>query len=67
MQIRAEARRLTVVIADDGIGFDPTAVPPTRFGIAISIRGRMHRLDGGECTIVSAPAAGTRIELRWAG
>ncbi|WP_347957795.1 sensor histidine kinase [Gordonia aichiensis] len=67
VQIRAEARRLTVVIADDGVGFDPTAVPPTRFGIAISIRGRMHRLDGGECTIVSAPAAGTRIELRWVG
>ncbi len=52
-----------VFVRDRGAGFDPTAVPPDRRGIAESIEGRMERA-GGRATIVSSPGEGTEVELR---
>ncbi len=51
-----------VFVRDRGAGFDPTAVPPDRKGIAESIEGRMERAGGG-ATIVSSPGEGTEVEL----
>lgn len=50
-------------IADDGIGFDERAIPPTAFGLRM-MRERAERL-GGTLEVHSAPGQGTRIRLRW--
>ena len=54
---------IAVFVRDAGVGFDRTAVPPDRHGIAESIEGRMKRA-GGTATIVTAMGEGTEVELR---
>ncbi|MGU3435006.1 sensor histidine kinase [Actinomycetes bacterium M1A6_2h] len=54
-----------VDIADDGLGFDPAAVPPHRLGIAVSIHGRLAQLTGGSSSVVSRPGSGTRVSVSW--
>ncbi|HEV7623347.1 MAG TPA: hypothetical protein VGO26_04375 [Amnibacterium sp.] len=54
-----------VDVLDDGVGFDPSRVPPTRLGISESIRGRMEALPGGSAIVVSTPGIGTRVQLRY--
>lgn len=53
--------QLSVVIRDDGAGFDPLRVPPQRLGIAVVMRGRLQRFPGARMTIDSAPGAGTVV------
>lgn len=55
--------RLAVV--DDGIGFEPAAMPPARLGIAISIAGRMAQLPGGYAAVESVPGGGATVWIRW--
>jgi two-component system nitrate/nitrite sensor histidine kinase NarX len=59
---------LTMVVQDDGIGFDPQPPVSTNrsghFGLNI-MRARAARL-GGNLDIRSSPGSGTRISLRWA-
>lgn len=55
----AEAR-LTVEIADDGRGFDPSQAPQDR-GLA-HMRERLAEI-GGSCVIRSAPGAGTSVRV----
>ena len=50
---------VTVVIRDNGIGFDPSLGRPGHLGLA-SMRERVTRL-GGRLDIASAPGAGTTI------
>lgn len=51
-----------VVIADDGVGFEPSS-PDLSAGIGLtSARGRI-RLVGGRLEITSSPGAGTRVEI----
>jgi signal transduction histidine kinase len=52
----------TVVVADDGIGFDPTS-PRRGAGLRQSILGRLEH-EGGHAIIDSRPGAGTRVVLR---
>jgi hypothetical protein len=52
-----------VRITDDGCGFD-AAQPGRGYGIARSIRGRMHEL-GGEAIVASSQGQGATVELRW--
>jgi signal transduction histidine kinase len=52
-----------VFVRDRGIGFDRSAVPGDRRGIAESIEGRLERA-GGCASIVSTPGEGTEVELR---
>jgi signal transduction histidine kinase len=49
---------VVLTVHDDGVGIDPTAV---RSGL-VNMRDRALQL-GGDCTIVSAPSAGTTV--RW--
>ncbi|WFN92092.1 sensor histidine kinase [Gordonia sp. LUNF6] len=58
--------RISAVVVDDGVGFDPEAIPAHRIGVALGILERMRQLDGGTSRVVSAPGAGTRVELGWA-
>jgi signal transduction histidine kinase len=53
---------VAVFVRDRGIGFDRTAVPADRRGLAESIEGRMRRA-GGTAAVVSAPGSGTEVEL----
>ncbi|HKD96657.1 MAG TPA: DUF5931 domain-containing protein [Micromonosporaceae bacterium] len=62
-----EPEAVTVTVRDDGAGFDAqrlaAAEAEGRIGVAQSIKGRI-RDAGGIVTIVSAPGAGTEIEMR---
>lgn len=53
--------KLRIHIADDGVGFDPKSVSPTRFGLD-SIRKRAL-VFGGHATIASQPGEGTQIDV----
>ncbi|WP_394551146.1 sensor histidine kinase [Agromyces sp. MMS24-JH15] len=53
-----------IEVEDDGIGFDPAAVPSERLGLRVSIEDRM-RGSGGSALIESRPGGGTRVVLAW--
>jgi signal transduction histidine kinase len=61
--VEANAEAVSVFVRDRGAGFDRAAVPEDRRGIAESIEGRLERA-GGRATVVTAPGAGTEVELR---
>lgn len=56
---------LSIDVVDDGAGFDLSAVPPHRLGIAVSIIGRMKSLPGGSASVQSTRGSGTRVHLEW--
>jgi signal transduction histidine kinase len=56
---------LSVFVRDRGRGFDASAVPSDRRGVAESIVGRVRR-HGGTATVGTAPGRGTEVELRLA-
>jgi signal transduction histidine kinase len=58
LQIRCEADRVELLIADDGAGFDPSA-PVSGFGIVGM--GERIELAGGELRIESRQGGGTRL------
>jgi signal transduction histidine kinase len=53
--------RLTVVVADEGRGFDLAEVPESGIGLAGMLE--RSRLLGGQLSIESAPHAGTRVTV----
>jgi signal transduction histidine kinase len=59
--LREAADGCRLVIADDGRGFDPGNVDPTRFGL-VSMRERAASL-GGSFTVDSSPGRGTCLEV----
>jgi signal transduction histidine kinase len=52
----------TLFVKDRGVGFDTTAVPDDRRGIADSIVGRIERY-GGRAVVTSTPGQGTEVRL----
>jgi len=60
--LETDGDHVAVFVRDRGVGFDRTAVPADRRGVAESIEGRMRRA-GGSATIVSWPGSGTEVEL----
>ena len=54
------AGTITLSVADDGRGFDPSRNPGGGFGLQ-SMRERLVRL-GGHVNVESAPGKGTRVE-----
>ena len=58
-------RSIVLEVVDDGVGFDPSSLPPHRLGIAVSIRGRLAAIPGGSATITSVPGDGTIVRLEW--
>ncbi len=57
-----EPDSVSVYVRDRGQGFDPSAVPGDRKGLAESIHARMAR-RGGSATVRSAPGQGTEVSL----
>ena len=64
LRVEGRAASLTVEISDDGVGFDPLAVPKHSRGLSGSIAERMAAA-GGRALITSQPGAGTRVRLEW--
>ncbi len=58
----AEPDAINVFVRDRGAGFDRSAVPAERRGIAESIEGRMAR-HGGTATVTTTPGEGTEVAL----
>jgi signal transduction histidine kinase len=58
-----EPDSVSVVVRDRGKGFDPSAVPLDRKGLAESVRGRMAR-RGGTADVVSGLGEGTKVTLK---
>jgi len=65
VQLALSETTVTVRIVDDGIGFEPSAVPPQRLGILLSIRHRLSLVDGGLASVESTPGRGTVVTLTW--
>lgn len=65
VHVTVDAERVEVDVLDDGRGFEPASVGPSRLGIAVSIRGRMAQLAGGSSHVVSKLGHGTRVVLIW--
>lgn len=65
VSIRLTPDGATVVVQDDGAGFDPDAVDPYRLGLLVSIRGRLNAVDRGSAIVSSAPGRGTTVKLDW--
>jgi NarL family two-component system sensor histidine kinase YdfH len=59
----AEENEFEIVVADDGVGFDPDAVEAGHYGI-LGMRERA-RLAGGRLEVRSQPGQGTQIVIRF--
>jgi signal transduction histidine kinase len=62
VELAQTADEVTLSVADDGQGFDPTAEFPGHLGLR-SMRERAEAI-GGSLSIDSGPGRGTRIEVR---
>ena len=62
VSIVASDDEVSITVADEGVGFDPDAVPSDRLGLSESVRGRIERL-GGRVRLWSTPGAGTSVHL----
>ena len=60
VEFKAEASTIQLRIADDGIGFDPAALPVSNSGGIIGMQERIN-LVGGTLQVQSQPDAGTRL------
>lgn len=65
VSLAACAGAIEICIADDGIGFDPDALPRERLGIRESITARVTEA-GGSARIDAEPGRGTEVRLSWA-
>lgn len=63
--LEVEDDSLDVIVTDQGMGFEPDAVPADRKGISESIRSRVERV-GGKVEIQSELGEGTEVILRLA-
>jgi signal transduction histidine kinase len=61
VSISRHDERITVIVADDGRGFDPADVPESGIGLAGMLE--RSRLLGGQLSIESAPQRGTRVTV----
>lgn len=53
---------VTIMVTDEGVGFDPATVPDDRLGLRASIKDRLSAV-GGEVQIWSSPGSGTSIVM----
>lgn len=65
VRVTVGAGGLRVEMSDYGAGFEPTAVPNDRLGVAFSILGRMGQLPGGAAFVESRPGEGAKVTLVW--
>lgn len=56
---------ITVVVADNGSGFDLNRIPPDRLGITVSILGQLRALSGCSAAVETRQGFGTSVALSW--
>lgn len=61
VRLEQSGESLVISVQDWGVGFDPTAVQKTRYGL-IGVKERA-RLFGGVATITSSPGQGTLVQV----
>ncbi len=61
--LSAEGAALTLLIEDNGRGFDPASIPPDHLGVGI-MRERAESI-GAALEIDSQPQRGTRLRVQW--
>ncbi len=61
IDLAISSAQLTLILQDDGIGFDPTQISPGSFGL-IGLNERV-KLLGGTLQIKSCPGEGVRVEV----
>ena len=66
-QVRATltSDQVEVLVLDDGVGFDPTAIGAARLGVRHGILRRMEAVPGGSAEVRSRLGYGTMVALRW--
>ena len=62
LKLLAQPGQVRLLVIDDGRGFDATAIPKDRYGLA-GINERVHLL-GGQLNLQTSPGRGTRVEVR---
>jgi two-component system NarL family sensor kinase len=60
---RRSKGRLSLILADDGRGFDASKVAASYHGYGIASMRRRTQLVGGRFRLVTAPGGGTRVEI----
>ena len=65
IEFTASSTGLSVIVRDDGRGFNPAEVSAERMGISLSIVARMEATDGGSACVESSPGQGTRVSIEW--
>lgn len=63
--LRIESDAIDVVIADNGVGFDPSDIPSGRLGVQGSIIDCMRTIKGGSARVQSIPEIVTAVHLHW--
>jgi signal transduction histidine kinase len=64
--LEARDGTVTLVIEDDGIGFDPGEVTARQDGLGLVGMRERAGLIGGSFQIESSPGKGTTVFLKWA-
>jgi signal transduction histidine kinase len=64
LRCERQAGAVTVIVSDDGLGFDPERVGAERLGLRHSVRARLADV-GGRVSVTSVPERGTRVVLEW--
>ncbi len=67
VRVRIAPGDVRIVVRDDGPGFDPDVVDPSRLGLRDSVHARMSALPGGAAHVRTAPGAGTEVVIAWSG
>jgi signal transduction histidine kinase len=62
--VELRKKGVSLVVRDDGSGFDEATVPPDRLGVTTSIVQRVRDV-GGSAAVMSQPGHGTRVLLEW--
>lgn len=63
LHLECQPGQMSMLIKDDGLGFDPDSIKPDHLGIAI-MRERANSIGAG-FKIESQPGQGTTVELDW--
>jgi PAS domain S-box-containing protein len=58
-----EERRIRILVADDGVGFDPGSVPPGQSSFGLEVMRERAGQIGGEIRIDAAPGRGTTVMI----
>ncbi len=65
VDIDVHERGISVIMSDEGKGFNTRAVASRRLGIRLSILERMGLVPGGSADVQSRPGEGTMVLLAW--